>query len=297
MANLVPSAYRQVSVADVDVPLAEAALHAHFEGRECYRRTRFIVAGHGGQHALVEVELADRRPLFSPAVEVTVLALPGETVYLHRPDIDTGVPSQLARVARDHPAARCVVVEGRYHHVSFLLDPDPIVVHVLEVVPPEPAKLLDQAQRVLDLAEDLPPMLLVPDLVDLDGLAPPGREVLLPCRGSGVALDGAVTHYLDQRPARQPWFLVGCARSREIHRWCYGDDAPNVDVCPRTLATQRPSHAALLTKCCLLEDDIEVAAEAGGAPQAVVPWGASLDQVRDALRSLARAAMPAWAPA
>ena len=95
----------------------------------------------------------------------------------------------------------------------------------------------------------------------------------------------------------RPWFLVGCARSREIHRWCYGDDAPNVDVC-RTLATQRPTHAALLTKCCLLEDDIEVAADGGGgAPQAVVPWGASLDQVHDALRSLARAAMPAWAPA
>ena len=62
--------------------------------------TRFVVAGHAGQHALVEVELADRRPLFSPAVAVTVLALPGETVYEHRPDIDTGVPSQLARVAR-----------------------------------------------------------------------------------------------------------------------------------------------------------------------------------------------------
>lgn len=297
MPNLVPGAYRQVSVAEVDVPLTEQALVAHFQGRECYRRTRFIAVTGPGGHALVEVELADRGPLFSPATDVTVLAGPDETVYVQRPEVDTGVPSQLARVAGEHGAARCVIVEGRYHHVSFLLDPEPIVVHVLEVVPPEPAKLLDQARRVLDVAEDLPPMLLVPDLVDLDALAPPGVEVLLPCRGSGVAIDGAATWYLDQRPARRPWFLVGCARSREIHRWCYGDDAPNVDVCPRTLAAGR-THGALLTKCCLLEDHVETAAATDGdGPSAVVPWGASLDQVRDALRTLARAAMPAWAPA
>jgi len=297
MPNLVPGAYRQVSVAEVDVPLTEQALVAHFQGRECYRRTRFIAVTGPGGHALVEVELADRGPLFSPATDVTVLAGPDETVYVQRPEIDTGVPSQLARVAGEHDGARGVIVEGRYHHVSFLLDPEPIFVHVLEVVPPEPAKLFDQARRVLDVAEDLPPMVLVPDLVDLEALAPPGVEVLLPCRGSGVAIDGAATWYLDQRPARRPWFLVGCARSREIHRWCYGDEPPNVDVCPRTLAAER-THGALLTKCCLLEDHIETAAAADGhGPSATVPWGASLDQVRDALRTLARAAMPAWAPA
>ena len=296
MPNLVPGAYRQVSVADVDVPLTEAALVAHFHGRECYRRTRFIVASSAGGHALVRVALADARQLFSPATEVTVLALPSETVYVRRPEIDTGVPSQLAKVAVEHPGARCVVVEGRYHHVSFLLDPDPIVIHVLEMVPPTPAKLLDQAQRVLDVAEDLPPIVLVPELVDVDTLAPPGGDVLLPCRGSGVAIDGAATWYLDQRPDRHNWFLVGCSRSREIHRWFYGADAPNVDVCPRQLA-----HAyrgtALLTKCCLLEDRIEhEPATSSAGERVVVPWGASLDQVRDALRLLAKAATPAWAP-
>ena len=80
-------------------------------------------------------------------------------------------------------------------------------------------------------------MVLVPELVDLEALAPPGVDVLLPCRGSGVAVDGAATWYLDQRPDRQPWFLVGCDRSREIHRWFYGEDAPGVDMCPRQLAS------------------------------------------------------------
>ena len=54
-----------------------------------------------------------------------------------------------------------MVVEGRYGHVSFILDPEPLRVPVREVVPPEPAKLVDQAQRLLDVAEDLPPIELV----------------------------------------------------------------------------------------------------------------------------------------
>jgi hypothetical protein len=311
MPNVVPSAYRQVSLADVDFPITESALVGHFLGRECYRRTRFIVVRNGHAHALIEVALAlpSRAdadldvPLFAPAVDVTVLSLPDETVFVQRPEVDTGVPSQLATVATEHPEARCIVVEGRYHHVSFLLDPAPLVVRVLEVVPPAPAKLVDQARRVLEMAEDLPPMVLLPELVDLEALAPAGVEVLLPCRGSGAAVDGAATWYLDERPDHRPWFLVGCHRSREIHRWFYGEDAPYADICPRQLAMQH-RDGVVLTKCCLLEDRIEVERAAGVGPlgevpghRVVVPWGASLDQVRTALRTLAEAAAPAWAPA
>ena len=56
----------------------------------------------------------------------------------------------------------------------------------------------------------------------------------------------------------------------------------------------------MLTKCCLLEDRIELEAAEGaphGGHRVVVPWGASLDQVRTALRTIAEAAAPAWAPA
>jgi hypothetical protein len=296
VTNVVPGAYRHVSMADVDVPLTADALRGHFLGRECYRRTRYVVAARAGAHALVEVELADTAPLFSPAAMVTVLAGPEDTVFVRRPEVDTGVPSQLARVAAEHPGARCVVVEGRYSHVSFLLDPAPVVIRVREVVPPFPAKLLDQAQRVLDVAEGLPPILLVPELVDFHGLAPEGN-VLLPCRGSGIEAETGTTWYLDQRPPRHGWTLLGCARSREIHRWFYGDLAPNVDVCPRTLGGD--GSGPLLTKCCLLEDriDLDEDHDDPASPRAVVPWGASLAQVREALQALAARAVPTWAPA
>lgn len=291
--NTRPDAYRHVSVAEVSFTLTAASLTAHFLGRECYRRTRYIVARHGDDTALVEVTPTESEPLFSPAASVLVLALPHETVYVQRSDLDTAVPSQLAHVVDDYPAARCVVVEGRYSHVSFLLDPAPIRVRVREVVPPYPAKLAEQAQRVLDLAEDLPPMLLQVEQVDLHSLAPSSGNVLLPCRGAGIEMASGVTSYLDQRPAHSDWTLLGCARSREIHRWFYGENPDFVDTCPRDMPST--GTGPLLTKCCLLESD-NVTTPVDGHPNAVVPWGASLAQVREALASLAHQTDPTWAP-
>ena len=288
-ANRRPRAYRAVSVARVDIPLTTEALTRHFLGRECYRRTRYVVVRNGHATALVGVEPTDPEPLFSPAASVEVLALPAETTYVRRPDIDTGVPSQLAKVAAGQHGVRAVVVEGRYSHVSFLLDPDPVRVRVCEVVPPHPAKLLDQAQRVLDLAEDLPPMLLEPELVELESLAGDAPAVLLPCRGAGIQLGNREVHYLDERPAERDWMLLGCTRSRQLHHWFYGRGAPGPDTCPRTLASP---PGPLLTKCCLLEDHVEIDEDV-----AVVPWGASLEQIRHALVALARRSDPAWAPA
>jgi hypothetical protein len=284
-SNRRPSAYREVSVARVGFELTADNLLAHFRGLECYRRTRYVVVRNGAATALVAVEPRDERPLFSPAGTVEVLALPSETVDVCRPEIDTGVPSQLAKVATEHPGVRAVVVEGRYSHVSFLLDPAPLRIRVCEVVPPHPAKLLDQAQRVLDVADDLPPILLEPELVDLHSLVGSHPVVLVPCRAAGIELDARELHHLDERPPDRPWALLGCARSRQIHQWFYGRGAPGADTCPRDLA---PAAGPLLTKCCLLEDRIEIEGDV-----AVVPWGASLAQVREALDVLARRAEPA----
>lgn len=292
MSNRSPHAYREVSVANVSFELTTANLVEHFLGRECYRRTRTIVVRNGNQSALISVDPVDAEPLFSPAARVDVLALPHETVFVQRPDLDTGVPSQLARVAVEFPEARAVVVEGRYAHVSFLLDPAPIVIRVREVVPPHPAKLLDQAQRILDLAEDLPPIVLLPELVDLASLVGDAPVVLLPCRGSGIDLAQRRTLYLDERPPRDDWALLGCARSRQIHQWFYDDVAPGVDTCPRNLASPDGGDGLLLTKCCLFEDRIE-----DDGRTVIVPWGASLDHVREALSLLAQRAEVSWEPA
>ena len=99
-----------------------------------------------------------------------------------------------------------------------------------------------------------------------------------PCRAGQPRVGGNVS-YLDEIPERAPWTLVGCARSRSIHDWFYGDDVPMVDICPRRLADDRTDSIPVITKCCLLED--RVSQEAG---RVVVPWGASLAQILEGLR-------------
>jgi hypothetical protein len=290
--NLVPGAYRGVAVTHLDGDLDEASLRAHFLGREAYRRTRFVVVRDRDRTALVAVQKAAGEDLFLPITSLELLAGVDECAYVEAPDVDTAVPSALAEVARRHaPDTRAVVVQGRYGHVSFILDPAPLRVTVREVTPPHPAKLLDQARRVLELAEDLPPIELVPDVVELEGLAAsrPSPGYLLPCRGGGVEVAGATVSYLDERPERRAWTLIGCERSQQIHEWFYGERADQVDICPRKRVG---GTGAVLAKCCLLESDIEV--EDG---RVVVPWGASLDQVSAALTRLAAHWEPTWAPA
>src|SRR5258708_37905936 len=113
------------------------------------------------------------------------------------------------------------------------------------------------------------------------------------CGGWGGARRGAGVAYLDQRPTRQSWTLVGCARSRQLHRWFYGDpEPPTVDLCPRAVAARSGSGVPTLTKCCLLEEDV---VRDGNC--VVVPWGASLDEVRRGLTEVALLSEPAWTPA
>lgn len=278
-----PGRYREVAVTTVDFALTEARLRRHFTGREAYRRTGFVVVHGPDGVALLEVDKSSAEDLFSPITRVDVIAGPDETAFIHAADVDLGVPSQVCRAAVEQaPGARCAIIQGRYEHVSFVLDPEPIRVRLAEVAPPYPPKLLDQAQRVLDSAEDLVPILLEPETFDLVDLADtrPADRYLYPCRGSGIAPAGKDVFYLDERPPRHDWVLVGCERSRQIHRHFYGDVPPNVEMCPRELV--KPGSQPILTKCC----DLEFGVVQDGA-MTVVPWGATLDEVHQGLRRLA----------
>jgi hypothetical protein len=279
-----PARYREVSVVDVDEPLAIEALRALLTSRPVYRRTRYLVARRGAAIALVEVRTVATPALFYDVADVSLLSGPHETTYLHRPDLDTGVPSELVKAAADAPDARCVVVEGRYGHVSFVLDPAPVRLHVLDVAPPWPAKLVDQVERVLQTAEDLPAIQTFPRVVELSSLLPaaPSGHFLLQCRGGGMDVPGASVSYLDEVPPREDWTLLGCARSRAIHDFLYDGPVPQIDTCPRTLArdVDVPTGEVLLIKCCLLEEHIDSEGQT-----VVVPWGSTFGQLRQGLEA------------
>jgi hypothetical protein len=282
--NTITRPYRGLSLQDVDVPLTPAGIKGLLRGREIYRRTAYLVLRNGPDTALVAVRPADPSPLFSPAAELRVLSGPDTTVWITDPAVDVGNATALATAALKHhrDGALAYVVLGRFEHVNFIWRPTPLAVRVTEVIPPHPAKLLAMAEQVVSFDEDLPPVDLALDAVDLDDLvtAHPAAHYLLPCRGSGGPA-GQHVSFLDCHPPYRPdWLLIGCERSRQFHEHFYRTQPDQLDLCPRTRAAGRGDEL-VLTKCCLLERGIEVAGST-----AVVPWGANLDEVRAALRAL-----------
>lgn len=284
--NLVPLPYRRVSVQRHDGELSEAALIAKFLGREAYRRTDFIILrGAAEATAVIAVTRANGEDLFSPIDSVELVAGPGTCHYVREPETDTANRSALAELAGSVGIGRneTLVVEGKFDHVNLIHHPDPLVVRVVEVTPPDPPKIFEMARHVLSYA-DLPPIRLELEPIDVRALCESVRPAayLLPCRSGGLDDLGAPVHFLDERPAtRHDWTLIGCERSLQFHRHFYGDEPPRVEMCPRRIAGAR-SEPTLL-KCCLLEFHGE---SEGGV--AAVPWGADLAMVEGALRGLSK---------
>ncbi len=285
--NFICRPYRGVSVQHWDAPLDEASVKEVLLAREAYRRTEFIVLrGEGDATALVRITCSAQEALFNPIVAVDWLGGPDDCAYVVRHDVDSANATALAEVAAaDAPTAAICVVEGLYQHVNFIVRANPLVVRLVDVVPPERPRLLDLARQAIAIDEDLPPVRLFAELIDIRALAAterPDTHFLLPCQGAGLDLPGTVD-YLDQRPPRADWTLVGCERSRQFHQWFYGEEpGRRLELCPDRLTTSvvDPEPATLL-RCCLIERGIRVEGN-----RAVVPWGTNLAEVQAALRAL-----------
>lgn len=281
--NLVPLPYRRVSVQPYVGPMTEEAITTLLMSREAYRRTDFIVLrGENEQNAVVAITRAESEPLFSQITSVEVLALPETCVYVERDEVDSANRSALAEVAHELGIGPegTVVVKGLYDHVNFIHHPNPLVVRVIEVAPPEPPKLFGLAKQVLSYA-DLPPMRLELERIEVRDLAESVHPAvyLVPCRSGGLDDLPAPVYFLDEHPERHNWTMIGCERSLQFHRHFYGDEPPRVEMCPRRIAGQRGD--ATLVKCCLLETHIEK-----DDNMMIVPWGSDLAMVEAALRKL-----------
>lgn len=281
--NLVPLPYRHVSVQPYHGLMTAEAIAKHLLGKDSYRRTRYIVLEQGNNCAVAAVSRQSEEPLFSPITAVEVLALPNSCVRVEDDEVDPGNPSALGAkaLALDLGSESTLVVHGMYGHVNFIHRPNPLKVRVIEVTPPTPSRLLGMARQVLAYADYFPPIQLLPqnfELQELAAQAPDAEAYLIPCRASGLNFE-IPTYFLDERPERHNWTMIACERSRQFHQHFYGDEAPRIEMCPRRLAEDDSSLTLL--KCCLLEDHIEVEGN-----RAIVPWGANLAQVAEALKAL-----------
>jgi len=274
-----------VSTQTYEGEMSERAIGSHLLGREAYRRTEFVVLrGPQERTAVVAIRKGDADAFFSEILEVEVLALPGSCLFVQSSGTDVSNRSALAELAleRGVGADGTLVAWGLYDHVNFIHRPDPLVIRVIEVSPPEPPKLYDMVRHVLSYA-DLPPIVVELERIELRALCASvqPKAYLVPCRSGGLTELGAPVYFLDERPAaREDWTLIGCERSLQFHRHYYGDEPPRVEMCPRVIAGGRQEMC--LVKCCLLEFHIERDGNVG-----VVPWGSDLEMVERALRDLA----------
>lgn len=280
--------YRGLSVQHVDQTPDPEFMRSYLVGREVYRRTEYVALIHGTEVGLAAVDKISVDPLFSPIIDVNVWSGPESSLLIESPEVDVGNATSMAEAAKRHeqPGVSAYLVMGMFEHVNFIWEPSPLELHVSEVTPPNPPKLLAQARQVVEFDEDLPPINLIVDDVSFNDLADemPSPTYLLPCRGAGIDLPGAEVHYLDTGPPeRLDWVMIGCERSRQIHDHFYGDSPRQVDFCPRKRFEDREPEGRWLIKCCLLERGIEFLS----SDVAVVPWGANLDEVRRAVRVLA----------
>ena len=290
--NFIVRPYRGVSVQSVPT-LEPARLRAHLLSRRVYRRTEFLVAECEGERAIVRIVREPGDAILVPVAEVRIIASGADVAFVDAPDVDTGNATQLAGAAAASGARACVyVVQGLFQHVNFIVDPRPIAIDVVEVIPPGPPKLLEMARAMVAVDDELPPLELRLEPIDLRDLIAnePANVHLLPCRSGGLP-SGAGIEFLDEGPPwREDRTLVGCERSRQIHQAMYGRPAPRcVDFCPR-VRTDPNRASRTLIKCCIRERGVE----RRGPRQVLVPWGATLDEVRAGLRLLC--GLPASAP-
>jgi hypothetical protein len=282
--NFVPLPYRCVSFQPYAGVMDAEAIKQYVLAREAYRRTDIIILHNEHQeYAVVAVQRASSETLFTAVEKVEVLALPDHCVFIADPDTDPGNRSALGKSALKHQVSpqQTAIVVGAFDHVNIIHHPDPKVLRVIEVVPPEPPKLYHMVEQVLSYA-DLPPIVLELETIDLRDLANTvsPEAYLVPCRSGGLADLGAPVYFLDERPEqRQQWTLLGCERSLQFHRHYYGDEPPRVEMCPRKLL--KPDKKATILKCCLLEYEFE---QEGNS--VTVPWGTDLGMIEKALRQL-----------
>ena len=280
--NFVPESYRKVSVQPYTGGMTENKIRKYLIGKEAYRHTEFIILENSKSCAIAMINRLEGDSLFSPIKDLVLVAYSETCVLVEDRTVDTANNTALASKAEELGLSKqsTLIVRGLDDHVNFINHPDPIRIQVLEVIPPEPPKLLRLVQHVLTYA-DLPAIKLEVLEIDIRGLvgkAKKTKALLVPCRSSGLDFE-IPTYFLDEHPNRHNWLLLGCERSLQIHEHFYGDRPLCVDICPRNFT--HDNGILQLIKCCLLEKDIEM-----DGHRVVVPWGSTLRQVEHALETL-----------
>jgi hypothetical protein len=275
--------------------------------KEVYETTQYLLVGNEKQgFAILEVKKENSHKLFQRIVNVKVLALGNESTLIVDSNVDVLNPNQLAPLALktwQDSGKKATIVLGKHSHISFTLvsgEPQLDKIEVIDVVPPRPGKLastIKDAMKVglINRAVDIEVREI--DLVELakKTLDKGAEVVVFPCNASGITPQsvGAETLFLDKEilPALkngpERLGLVGCDISFKALQHLLGKDFDRSKIIFEQICPEKavPNKLPFITKCCKLREAYKPILE-GRILGVIVPWGARLREVSDALNWL-----------
>lgn len=303
-----PSHCRQVNMVKTNRNISsnEEALREMALGKKVYETTRYVLVGNEKQgFAILQVKKKKFRKLYQKITSAKVLALGSESILVVDPNLDVLNPNQLVPLALQtykKSGKKAVIVSGKYSHVNFVLIEGKIQldkIEVVDVAPPRPGKLISIVKDAMKVGLINRAVDIKIREVDLIELAQKTRDkgaevVIFPCESSGITPQSVGTEifFLDREilpvlKTHKKIGLVGCDVSLEALQHLLGKkiDGSRIifeQMCPKqTVSNELP----LITKCCKLREGYQPVIE-GKKMGVVVPWGARVKDVADALNWL-----------
>ena len=306
---IMPSHCRQVSIVETsqDISNNEEALREIAFDKEVYETTQYLLVGNEKQgFAILEVKKEDSQKLFQRIINVNVLALASESTLIVDSNVDVLNPNQLVPLALktyQKNGKKATIVLGKHSHVSFALvrgKPQLDKIEVVDVVPPRPSKLVSMIKDTMKVglinrAVDIEVRKI--DLIELakKTLDKGAEVVIFPCKSSGITPQsvGAETLFLDKeilpalKKGHERLGLVGCNVSFKVLQHLLGKDFDRSKIIFEQICPEKavPNKLPFITKCCKLREGYKPILE-GGTLGVIVPWGARLKEVSDALNWL-----------
>jgi hypothetical protein len=280
---MMPNHYREVGIKSVDFELTKEEIVKNLKGADTYVTTRFIVLRNGDQWAVVKIRKKRRAKLFPKILGLEILSLPEDTAYCENSDVDVHNRTLMARLASEH-GKKALVVQGRFEHISFIMDEPVLTIRIIDVEPPD-SRLVTLANEYINMFPLKRAVKLEPKLTDLAKLHSriKTKNVMYPCRASRLG-QAKNFFFLDESPELSraeinDITLVGCPLSRRIFLSLYKSEPQFLDICPRE---ETSGGQLTLTRCCKVEHPIVE------GRTAVVNWGANIQDVAIALGKLVK---------
>jgi hypothetical protein len=271
---------KEVSIRDVSENLTEDGIAKLMDGWTSYIMTEYLVLRKKDDLAVIHLVEGPGTGLLRKLASYNIVSMPQDTVFVDDPDVDVLNMPAMARLQRKHPG-KTVVISGMFSHVNIGSGIKPLKLRIIDDVPPLPSKLGILVRKALDSGYINLPILTEELDIDISSKVQGVRTeaVMFPCKVSGLKAD-IPYYFLDGTPHVDcSVTLIGCNLSKRIYDEVYGVDVPFIDVCPADNIIH--DGVRTIVKCCRVKSGHEMDGNV-----ALVPWGATVPEIVDAINDL-----------